>query len=253
MLLLHIFFFSFLSCCLAEEDSALADKSLPKSEYITPLAGDIMELPSKENPASNLVNVEEILRELRECRQKNRSLNETIDNILEEMADMKEYIVRNEEKITQVQSSVALMSHELDGVEDDIAVVASTVEKNSDQISSLAGEVVSLTEDLSKVSSSVNSNSGQITCATEALVSLTEDVQTLTSSDQQQETLIEDNIRRLDTLSIRGRWCGYQDHWTADNSIISYDSMFFMDTNMNLTETPLDLNTGRCNRSCDVQ
>ena len=181
MLLLHIFFFSFLSCCLAEEDSALADKSLPKSEYITPLAGDIMELPFKENPASNLVNVEEILRELRECRQKNRNLNETIDNILEEMADMKDYIVRNEQKITSVAEDV---------------------------------------------------------------VSLTDDVVTLMSSDEQQEIMIEDNIQRLDTLSTRGRWCGYQNEWSTDNSIITYDSYFFTDTNMDVSVTPLDITTG---------
>ena len=229
MLLLHIFFFSFLSCCLAEEDSALAAKSLPKSEYISPLAGDIMELPSKENPASNLVNVEEILRELRECRQKNRSLNETIDNILEEMADMKKYIVRNEEKITQVQSSVALMSHDLDEVED-------TVERNSAQITSVFEDVVSLTI-------SDQQQGFQIEA-------LTEDVKSLNSTDEQQEIMIEDNIQRLDTLSTRGRWCGYQDSWSIDNSIIRYNRYsrynryFFTDTNMDVSVTPLDINSG---------
>ena len=140
-----------------------------------------MELPSEEEPASNSVNVEEILRELRECRQKNRNLNETIDNILEEMADMKDYIVRNEQKITSVAEDV---------------------------------------------------------------VSLTDDVVTLMSSDEQQEIMIEDNVQRLETLSIRGRWCGYQDDWYPDNSVFSYIRMFFSDSNMNLTETPLDLNTG---------
>ena len=216
-----------------------------------------MELPSMENPASNLVNVEEILRELRECRQKNRNLNETIDNILEEMADMKKYIVRNEEKITQVQSSVVLLSHDLEGVEDEltesISGVNSTASRNSAQITSMLEDLVSVTEDVASLTEDV----GTLTEDVMTLTSSDQDqeimIEDLVSSDQQQETLIEDNIRRLDTLSIRGRWCGYQDHWTADNSIISYDSMFFMDTNMNLTETPLDLNTGRCNTSCDVQ
>ena len=146
MIILHLLSLSCISCCLAQENN---DKSLPDSKVIIPLAGDTTELPSEENPASNSdsVNVEEILRELRECRQKNRNLNETIDSILEEMADMKDYIVRNEQKITSVAEDV---------------------------------------------------------------VSLTDDVVTLMSSDEQQEIMIEDNIQRLDTLSTRGRWCGYQ-------------------------------------------
>ena len=101
---------------------------------------------------------------------------------------MKEYIVRNEEKITQ-------LSHDLEGVEED-------VDWNSATISSVAVEVV------------------------------------------QQGFMIEENIQRLDTLSTRGRWCGYQDEWTADNSIITYDSYFFTDTNMNVSVTPLDITTG---------
>ena len=107
-----------------------------------------MELSSEEKSVSNhdSVNVEEILRELRECRQKNRNLNETIDNILKEMADMKEYIVRNEEKITQVQSSMALLSHDLDGVEDEL----------SSEISNLS---TTLTESISDINSTVERNS----------------------------------------------------------------------------------------------
>ena len=140
-----------------------------------------MELPSQEKPASNSVNVEEILRELRECRQKNRNLNETIDNILEEMADMKDYIVRNEQKITSVAEDV---------------------------------------------------------------LSLTDDVVTLMSSDEQQEIMIEDNVQRLDTLSTRGRWCGYKEDWVTDHSIITYDRYFFTDTNMDVSVTPLDITTG---------
>ena len=151
MILLHLLFLSSLSCCLAQED----DRSLPDSEVIIPLVGDTTELPSQKKPASNSVNVEEILRELRECRQKNRNLNETIDNILEEMADMKDYIVRNEQKITSVAEDV---------------------------------------------------------------VSLTDDVVTLMSSDEQQEIMIEDNIQRLDTLSTRGRWCGYKYDWSTPSS-----------------------------------
>ena len=173
MYLLHLLF---LSCCLVVE-------SVPDSEDSSPRVGDTMELPSEGKSASNSdsVNVEEILRELRECRQKNRNLNETIDNILEEMADMREYIVRNEQKITSVAEDV---------------------------------------------------------------VSLTDNVVTLMSSDEQQGIMIEDNIQRLDTLSTRGRWCGYQDVWDSGWSYISYQKLFLNDTNMDVSMTPLDINSG---------
>ena len=72
MILLPLLFLSSLTC-LAQE----ADRSFPDSEVSIPLAGDTAELPSEEEPASNSVNVEEILRELREYRQKNRNLTET--------------------------------------------------------------------------------------------------------------------------------------------------------------------------------
>ena len=142
---------------------------------------------------------------------------------------MKEYIVRNEEKITQVQSSVALMSQDLDEVED-------TVERNSAQITSVFEDVVSLTDDLVSLTISDQQQGFQIEA-------LTEDVKSLNSTDEKQEIKIEDNIQRLDTLSTRGRWCGYQDEWTAD-SIITYDSIFFTDTNMDVSVTPLDINSG---------
>ena len=162
MFIIQLLLFSSLSCCLAQQSSSLVyndsddiippvEKSLPDSEDIIPLAADI------------------ILRELRECRQRNQDLNQTITNTLKEMADMKKYIESKEEKITQ-------------------------------------GSLI-----------------------------------------QQQGTKTEDIIQRLDTLSTRGRWCGYQDDWYPDNSVFSYIRMFFSDSNMNLTETPLDLNTGAMN------
>ena len=112
MFLLHLLF---LSSCLAVESVADSEDSIPRM-------GNTMDLHSegKADSSSDSVNVEEILRELRECRQKNRNLNETIDNILEEMADMKEYIVRNEEKITQ-------LSHDLDGAAEDVVSLTDDV------------------------------------------------------------------------------------------------------------------------------
>ena len=190
MFIIQLLLFSSLSCYLAQQSSSLVyngsediiplvDKSLPDSEDIIPLVDksfpdseDINPLVDKSPPDSEDIiplAADIILRELRECRQRNQDLNQTITNMLKEMADMKEYIESKEEKITHGSLS------------------------------------------------------------------------------QQQKTMTEDIIQRLDTLSTRGRWCGYQDDWYPDNSVFSYIRMFFSDSNMNLTETPLDLNTGAMN------
>ena len=108
----------------------------------------------------------EILKELSECRD-NKINDQTMTDILEEMAIMKEYILRSEKKI-----------------------------------------------------------------------------ESLTSAVQKQEAKIEDNLQRLGDISTRGRWCAYQDHWTANLSIITYTSLTFSDTNMDLFETPFDINSG---------
>ena len=118
-----------------------------------------------------------------------------------------------------------------------ISVVDSKVEGNSAQITSVIQDVVSLTDDVVTLMSSDEQHGFQIEA-------LTEDVKSLNSTDEQQEIIIEDNIQRLDTLSTRGRWCGYKEDWVTDHSIITYDRYFFTDTNMDVSVTPLDINSG---------
>ena len=69
---------------------------------------------SPEDRDIDSINVEEILKQLRMERAKNKNLNQTILDILEEMEDMKKNIMRNEEKITENQSSVFLLTRDVD-------------------------------------------------------------------------------------------------------------------------------------------
>ena len=49
----------------------------------------------------------------------------------------------------------------------------------------------------------------------------------------------------VDTLSTRGRWCGNKNSWEdIFPSIITYDSMVYHDTNLDVSVTPLDITTG---------
>ena len=131
-------------------------------------------------------------------------------------------VVHNGERISSVSSSVTVNTkHIADNCEaiaantDSISNVATTL---TDEISNVS---ITLTGSISVVDSKVEGNSAQITSVIQDVVSLTDDVVTLMSSDEQQEIMIEDNIKRLDTLSTRGRWCGYKYDWSTANSIIS--------------------------------
>ena len=118
-----------------------------------------------------------------------------------------------------------------------ISNVNATVEGNSakiinvtENVISLAGDLGSLTDDLISVKQDV--------------VSLADDVAHLEASEQQQDTIIEENYQRLDTLFINGRWCGYNHIWHTAHAIITYEETFFSQSNMNTTGSPLNIDTG---------
>ena len=147
------------------------------------------------------------------------SLSNTVDSNSASISDINDQVVHNGERISSVSSSATLNTkHIADNCEaiaantDSISNVATTL---TDEISNVS---ITLTESISVVDSKVKGNSAQIT-------SVIQDVASLTSSDEQQNIMIEGNIMRLDTLSTRGRWCGYQDAPgdNAANSIIYYD------------------------------
>ena len=137
------FLLTFFSCGIAQ------GKNHPESADNNLL--DVKTIPSAEESYVQKhgdgasVNVEEILRELNEGQAKNRDLNQLISDILERMADMERDIVKNEEKIDQAQSSVVLLSKDVDdltdevtAVQDDVVSVAADVESlsSSDQLQS---------------------------------------------------------------------------------------------------------------------
>ena len=53
---------------------------------------------------------------------------------------------------------------------------------------------------------------------------------------------IENNKESITELSLHGQWCAYQDQWASDNDVISFDSSFFEDSNMN--NNALNIGTG---------
>ena len=169
---------------------------------------------------------------------------------------MKKNIMRNEEKITDNQSSVFLLTRDVEDLQGDVVAVAGDVERNSANITKVFEDVAAVQEDVAAVhneviivAEDVERNEANITIVFEDVISLTNSyhqqalqIDFLTSSDQHQASLIQ-------SLGLRGAWCGHQVSWTTDNSIITYERLTFSDTNMNgTTVTPLDINTGNYSR-----
>ena len=173
-------------------------------------------------------------------------LSNTVDSNSASISDINDQVVHNGERISSVSSSATLNTKH---IADNCEAIAANTDSISDVATTLTDEIsnvsITLTESISVVDSKVKGNSAQITSVIQNVASLTQEVASLTSSDQQQETHIEDNIQRLDTLSTRGRWCGIQDSWFTVNSTITYDRIFTSsDTNMDVSVTPLDITTG---------
>ena len=150
---------------------------------------------------------------------------------------MKKNIMRNEEKITENQSSVVLLTRDVEdlqegvnGVQDDIVSVAADVERNSANITNVLEDVVSLT------------SSDQLqTIQIESLFSSDQkqamEIESLTSSDQLQASQIV-------SLGTFGSWCGHNAGPLLTSGTITYDRLTFSDNNMDTPETPLNINTG---------
>lgn len=201
-------------------------------------SAQVKSLPGlKDIDNANKVDVEEILKELSAERAKNRDLNQTISDILDKISNLEDAIetnslritenrsfmmvvsddltdklavladdvatvaeetIRNEEKITENQSSLILLALGVAEIQDDLVNVFSNLSFLNQSISDVNSISKRNTESIAEVNSTVVRNSVMIT-------NLTEDIISLNTSDLQQETRIEQNIKRLEAISTRGR------------------------------------------------
>ena len=231
---------------------------------------------TRGNETFDFKTIDEVLEENQLCKEENKRLNDIIEEDIKELnekvahneekienatkvltneianvsstvvqntdeicrvdQELNEKVGHNEDKINRVDSSVVLLSHDVEILTDDVDTIAED----------LSSEIANVSNVLRDVSSTVYQNTDKIS-------GLDQDLITLTSSVQSQESQVEENTQRLDTisdevstLSIHGAWCGYQDEWRY-KSIITYDTIKFKETNMDITGTPLDILSGKYN------
>ena len=63
---------------------------------------------------------------------------------------------------------------------------------------------------------------------------------------------MERNSADITSLGVRGHWCVVQDHWNTVGTI-TYDTITYSDSNLNIATTPLDINTGINSHKCYYQ
>ena len=148
---------------------------------------------------------------------------------------MKNNIHQLEETILHLEGSISEVASEATLNADNIDIVAETISLVREDVSSVNN---SLREDVSSVNNSLREDvslvnftlSLEIRSLFEDLLTVSSEIYNVNSSTNQ---LIEENKESITELSLHGQWCAYQDQWTSDNTVISYDSSFFEDSNMN--------------------
>ena len=180
MLIRHLFLFSSLSFCLAQEGEK--ERSLPDLDDNTFVG-----------------KIQSFMKELKECQAINKELVKEFSNIRADIEDIKKMRKRNDEKISEVQSSVTQLSEDLTDHKKDISVeelvtsLAESISSNSDHIKQLEKnlheKVESLTQSVLDFNTTVDMNSAKIT-------DLSEDKFTITSSNQKRKYLIENNTKK---------------------------------------------------------
>ena len=199
---------------LAEE---LTDhrKDVSMSEFVTSLADSISDV--NETVASNSYQIAS----LKEDSVRN--------DLIARISSVEENVDMNQEKISKAQVSVNLLSKDFTNITDIASRVVNGVVKMDDNVQALG-------QSFENVKTNVKGNSAKLT-------DVSEHVSFLTSSNQKQEILIENNMQRLNKISKRAKWCGYQND-VERNSIIQYDYIYYTNSNLDIMKTPLDIKTG---------
>ena len=150
--------------------------------------------------------------ELKLSRQREKDLDDTINQILEDMETMRNYILHLEETVT---------------------AVASEATRNTKHIQDNADEIINVNTSTHQL---IDNNKKDI-----------ENNQQIIEDNRREiegnKIEIENNLQSITELSLYGQWCAYQDSWSS-SSTITYDFMLQNNTNMDTLGQVLNEETG---------
>ena len=195
---------------------------------------------SEEVRPSHDLHNEKLSLELKFSRQRERDLNDTINQILEDMEAMRDYILHLEDSLTAVASEATRNTKHIQDNEDEIINVIEAV-------SSLNTSTHQLIEDNKK---DIENNRQSIEDNQQSIennnISIEDNLQNIEENKREIEDNkieIENNLQSITELSLYGQWCAYQDSWSS-SSTITYDFMLQNNTNMDTLGQVLNEETG---------
>merc|ERR1711971_140108 len=187
---------------------------------------------------------DDLKEELEEIREENEKLQEIVtalrtqlDDLASNVTELEGTVGFDDTVLTDLISSSDDFSEHISSFNDSLTSLATSVNDHETKLGSHHDQIHS-------VIVKTASNSKKVDNVTQNVVNLKASVQkqetkfkSLTSSVQQQAAQIK-------SVSTYGKWCGFQSGWSTSNSIITYQSLKFARTNMGITGTPLNINTG---------
>ena len=129
------------------------------------------------------------------------------------------------------------LNQTISAILDEMEVMKRYIMGNEEKITDLQDDVVFVAEDVEKNSVLITNMSEDVASLISSDQLQTAQIASLASSDQHQALM-------MGALGIRGTWCSHITGPWDTVGTITYDRLTFSDTNMNITSTPLDINTG---------
>ena len=192
-------------------------------------------------------DVTKLSKELQDSRLREKDLNQTIQDILEEMSQMKNTILHLEETIEEVASEATRNTKHIEDNADDIVNVAETITLVN---TSLKEDVSFISSQIYKVNATTNQliednkrdiednqrfieeNTREIEDNMREIVENKRKIENNTRDIEDNKSQIGENQKIITELSLAGQWCGYKSGWTGGSGVITYDTIF-EDSSMN--------------------
>ena len=171
-------------------------------------------------------------------------LETKLEDLSSNLTDIKGTVGFDDTVLTDLISSSDEFSNHISSFNDSLTSLATSVNEHETKLGSHHDQIQSVIVKTALNSKNIDNISTVVDVHETKVDRVAQDVVNLKASDQQQETRIVDNIKKLKSVSTHGKWCGYQNSWRKADSIITYQSLKYSSSNMNI-RTPLNRNTGK--------
>ena len=178
-----------------------------------------------------------------------KSQETKINDLSSNLTELESTVDFDDTVLTDLISSSDEFSNHISSFNDSLTSLATSVDEHETKLSSHHDQIHSVIVKAASNSRNIDNISTVVDVQETKVDRVAQDVLNLQASDQQQETRIVDNIKKLKSVSTHGKWCGYQSQWNTANSIITYDSLKYSSSNMNI-RTPLNINRGNKSHAC---